>query len=72
MILRLIFDDNNWEEDRYYPSSPGVTSVLFTDVAARCAGGSAGRGGENPVIGRLTMVLAGSLSHLKMARLDKN
>ena len=37
-------------ETRYYPLSPGVTSVLFTDVVARCGGRSAGRGGEDPKI----------------------
>ena len=42
------FDDNNWEDGRYYPSSPRVASVLFTEVVARCVGGSARRGGEDP------------------------
>ena len=37
-------------ETRYYPLSPGVTSVLFTVVVARCGGRSAGRGGEDPKI----------------------
>ena len=44
----MIFDDNSWEDNRYYPSSPGVTSVLFTKVVRRCGGGSAGRCSENP------------------------
>ena len=46
----MIFDDNNWENNRYHPSSPGVASVLFTKVVARCGGGFAGRGGEDPKI----------------------
>ena len=50
MILRLKFDNNNWEDDHYFPSSPGVASVLFTKVVACCRGGSAGRGGEDPEI----------------------
>ena len=37
-------------ETCYYPSSPGVASVLFTDVVPHCGGGSAGRGVEDPEI----------------------
>ena len=37
-------------ENRYYPLSLGITSVLFTNVVARCGGGSAGRGGKDPEI----------------------
>ena len=37
-------------ETRYYSSSPGVASMLFTDVVTRCGGGSAGRGGKDPEI----------------------
>ncbi len=37
-------------ETRYYPSSPGVASVLFTNVAAHCRSRSAGRGSEDPEI----------------------
>ena len=44
----MIFDDNNWEDDRYHPLSPGVASVLFTEVVTRCGSESAGRGGEDP------------------------
>ena len=50
MILRLIFDDNSWEDNHYYPSSPGVISVLFTEVITRCGGGSAGWCGKDPEI----------------------
>jgi hypothetical protein len=50
VILRLIFDNNNWEDNRYYPLSPGVASVLFTKIVTRCGGKSAGRGGEDPKI----------------------
>ena len=63
--MGLIFDDNDWDGGRYYPSFPDNGSVLFTNVIVCFRGGSTGRGGEDPEIA--TAVKAGLSLLMPMA-----
>ena len=49
-FLGLIFNDEDWDEGRYYPSFPDDGSDFFTNVVACLGGGFIGRGGEDPEI----------------------
>ena len=49
-FLGLIFDNEDWDKGRYYPSFHDNGSVLFTNILACFGGGSTRRGSEDPKI----------------------